>query len=241
MIRLSHKLAGFTLLALLCSSSPAWAALVYLSPVSTVGGGVTSGNPALSYEAGSGVKSLYIWVSDEVRVGQGFSVNLNVTGTPGVIAFTGARASNFVVSSTILTPFNRWGSVSEYTVGSNANATATAITNVNSVTSNPFGGLRPTNNNAALLDTGYDIPAHAFLWGRVDFQALTPGTATIALSYNATNPNVDDGGTPVPSNAFTYGTAAITVTAAAVPEPATWSLAVIGLLGAGWCRTRRVK
>ncbi|MCG8508338.1 MAG: hypothetical protein MI741_03835, partial [Rhodospirillales bacterium] len=169
---------------------PASASQLFFSPVGTVGGGVSLGDPQLYVSPSSSTASLYVWSTDDQDVDALLSFDVT-SSTPGVIAFTGSEIFAPQLFSEASQQFDgrRWGlkqdgdSTQDGTVSTNS-ITGLAATKPGSV---EFGtGVLAANDGTIgpdlLRDPLYDTQAGAFLLARIDFSRTGSGSTTIGIS-----------------------------------------------------------
>ena len=228
-------LAAVTVLTLTTS---AWAANTITFSTSNTDPAAGSAATYHSIIGAGASRTLYVWVSSDAgsditppdtgftngtaNSAAGIAYNVArttstittpVTGVTAVLNLTGASDINAAFTGSGATPTtNIWDSVSNFTTG-NANVTPTLISDVNAVVI-PVTAPAGLNRGMALTQTVANVTnpnfkSNAFLLGQINFATTGFGTSTIALQ--ASNLKIVRGATDL-TNAYTYGTAAITVT-----------------------------
>ena len=225
-----RSITALLVVCILALGSAAQAQSIFLSPVGTVGGGVSAGNPHVNHVPGEAPSSLFVWVTDELLINQSFA--LNATLSPGgVIAFLGAQLFNPDVDSQNF-PDSAFKSTRWQGTGGGV-VTPLSITNFNAVSVTLGEGIDPANNGTGtfqVLDFGYDVAAGAFLLGRIDYEIVGEGLATLSLSVGPGD--IVTNGASL-AGQFDYGSAVISV----IPEPASLLLLTAG--GLALLRRRR--
>jgi hypothetical protein len=223
-----RKLAlGALPLGVLALATQVDAANIFLSTVTTPPtnsdtstGVVEDLNPTITFGS-TGVKTLGIWVTDEVVVNRGLSMNIT-TSNNAVAPLTGAQALNFDVRNVTYfagtendsgsTGINRWGSVGTGSLQPGG----TAINNINATTVNDGRGINNANNGAPApvnfasdtWDVGYDVPSGAFLYGTVSFN-LTDLQTQVIIDLTASNLGIATNPGGDVTSQFSFGQATI--------------------------------
>ena len=152
--------------------------------------GAVNGPLDLSLSPGESV-SLYLYYStngpSNTEIARGYSVNVG-TSQNGIIGFTEAETFNhpIVVPGTDVDLGDRW----DFPVIEDG--TAVGVVQAQSVESDLIVGLTAMSvlsgfgltETTAEFDTGYDSNAQAFLCGRIEIEAIAPGTIELTAGPN---------------------------------------------------------
>jgi len=232
--------------AILATSQPAKAGVLFFSTSNSISGTVSVGSPVLNFPSPVGTGTLYIWVTDNTPVtpppdngnASAAALAVQIQSSGPAATMSSAQAYNVTLHSTIAssgtdlgpTTQNRWDVVTVMPAPPNPEDLNAIVISTTTQAGAGSPGINPLNDGVHLnpgsttngtLDPGYNIASHAFLYGEIDFSLLAPGTSTIALQAS---PLGIIAGNQDLSSQFTYGSATINV----VPEPAS-----IALLGTG--------
>ena len=130
--------------------------------------------------------SLYLYVSTHnyVTIGPGAFIDVSTTNS-GVIQFLDAESLEFSINVGKIPIGNRW--LNNDGSGGSVGHTANSITDDFIDEWHAFsvccpGIVRNNNGSGPFLDQGYDGGADAFLFGRIDYVAIGPGTVGIELA-----------------------------------------------------------
>jgi hypothetical protein len=152
-----------------------------------------------------------------------------VTDTAGVINFTGGETFEFAIEIAGTPVGNRWtddmGAGGSFGPGELTNG-GEGI-NINAFTVTGGDGILAANNGTPFTDQGYDAAADAFLFARLDYEAVGEGTTSLSVTPGAGG--IVNAGATVDA---TFGSATFTVGGGPViPEPTTAGLLAMGLVG----------
>jgi hypothetical protein len=173
-----------TLLGSLGLATQAQAASIYLSPVTTVGGGVTLTNPAVELtDADVDTHTLGIWIDPGAQTLVGVSLKI-ASSTPGVIQFTGSTIfSADIVANNFggLDVGDRWSTKNNGTVTNDLiqNLQGFIVPPVNNNALSP--SYNGTGGGFGLLDTGYDSASGDFLFATISYQVIGMGSTDLFL------------------------------------------------------------
>ena len=168
----------------------------------------TSGNAVFNI-GDSGVA--YIWFTDDSKVDTGAFLDI-VSSDAGVVRFTGSSAFNPDILSGATIVDTRWQSASGGTVGDGLIDEMAGVRILNGT------GILPSKvTGSAIEDSLHDATSNAFLFGSVNFEAVSLGDAVLSASVGD-GLIVDEGVSLTP----TFRSASIDVRA--VPEPSSAGL-----------------
>ena len=176
--------------------------------------GVNDGNANASTNAvfnigDSGVA--YIWFTDDTQVDTGAFLDI-VSSDPGVVRFTDSTVFNPDIVSGATTVDTRWQSVSGGTVG---DGLIDEMAGIRFLTGT---GILPSQiTGSAIEDSLHDATSNSFLFGAVNFEAVSLGDVVFSASVGD-GLIVDEGVSVTPN----FRSASIVVRA--VPEPSSTSL-----------------
>jgi hypothetical protein len=176
--------------------------------------GMNDGNANTSDNAVFGIGDsgvAYIWFTDDTKVDTGAFLDI-VSSDPGVVRFTDSEVFNPDIVSGATTVDTRWQSASGGTVGEGL------IDEMAGVRFLSGTGILPSQiSGSAIEDSLHDATSNAFLFGAVNFEAVSLGDVVLSASVGD-GLIVDEGVSLTPN----FRSASIGVRA--VPEPSSTSL-----------------
>lgn len=169
----------------------------------------------------------YIWINDTFSLDTGAFLDITNTDT-SVIQFTDATVFNPDIEVAGVDINNRWQSVTnDDPADPNLNLTAGFIDELFGFSVNEGTGILPTQTSSdAVSDALHDPSSNAFLFASIDFQVVGEGSADIFLLGGdglIVNNNVELN--PV------FGAANVLVKPAGIPEPASATILMLGMVG----------
>jgi hypothetical protein len=214
----------FSLLFFLMASSQCGAD-IFISFTGLGEGDANTSNDIVFNIGDSGVA--YIWFSDDTKVDTGAFLDI-ASSDSGVIRFSQAETFNPDIDSETGVVDTRWQSTSNGTISDGLVDEMAGVRFLSGT------GILPSQvTGSSLEDTFHDPVSNAFLFGSVNFEAMSLGDAVL-------NASVGDGLIVDEGNSLTPNFRSATISVRAVPEPSSFGLffAIAMLMTARRTRTR---